>query len=114
MKAMSIKDIENKIAKLKKKNRHRMYESQIIELEAWLKYQKGCEEREKVSDYIHEPDPMERGSNQFPWFVRRNEEGQVQISFIDDNHVTTIIVGEISILDLLIQEIKAFKSWDKK
>lgn len=44
---MSIKDIENKIAELKKKENQWMYERQIFELEAWLKYQKGCEERDK-------------------------------------------------------------------
>ena len=47
MKAMSTETIEKHLEDLKKKRPKWMYERQIIELEAWLEYQKGCEERDK-------------------------------------------------------------------
>ena len=48
-----------------------------------------------------------------PWIIRRNELDQVQITFVDENHNTTLIVGETKVLDSLVNEIEAFKSFDK-
>lgn len=48
-----------------------------------------------------------------PWVVRRNEEKQVQITYVDENHNTTIVVGTVNFLDSLIEEINAFKAFDR-
>lgn len=42
------------------------------------------------------------------WVCRRNEEGVPQLSFVDENHNTTIVLSERKDLENLIEEVKAF------